>query len=235
MFELIIIISLAIIFFIFLGRMPEIEKIERRIKGRSIPLFKGELKNFFKNAINLFNKIRFRYKKIKPQINKPELTNKTSPPEDLYIEAERKLKFGDLDGAEKLYLRLAVVLPKDAKIYAALGKIYLERQNLKDAISSFKAAINRDPKNGFYYYDLARVLFSAERFKEATLCFEKSILINNRIPIRHIGLGLCFMKIGDFERAAASFRKAYDIEPNNEKFKRLLKKAEAKKYSTTLN
>jgi len=234
MFELIIIISLAIIFFIFLGRMPEVEKIERKIKGRSIPLFKGELKNFFTKMMNWFRNIR--YKKIRPKTNIPESINKTTErAEDLYFEAERKLKFGDLEGAEKLYLRLAVVSPNDAKIYAALGKIYFERLNYKDAISSYKAAINRDQKNGFYYYDLASALFKAEKYKEAIFCFEKSILINNRIPIRHLGLGVCLMKIGDFERAAESFRKAYNIEPNNEKYKRLLKKAEAKKYSAILN
>jgi tetratricopeptide (TPR) repeat protein len=230
MFELIIIISLAIIFFIFLIRMPEVEKIEGREKGRRTPIFKGDLRKIF-NFIKKIKLPKYKLKALKPEPKK-ETVGETK---DLFFEAERKLKFGDLDGAEKLYLRLAVVSPNDAAIYASLGRIYLERQNLKDAISSFKAAINRDQKNGFYYYDLATALYKDEKYKEAIVCFEKSILINNRIPIRHLGLGLALMKIGENERAADSFRKAIFIEPNNEKYQRLLKKAQSKKYSSTLN
>jgi tetratricopeptide (TPR) repeat protein len=230
MFELIIIISLAIIFLIFLVRMPEIEKMEGREKGKRTPIFKGDLRNIF----NFIKRIKLPKYNLKPTRAEPkrETVDETR---DIFFEAERKLKFGDLDGAEKLYLRLAVVSPKDAAIYASLGRIYLERQNLKDAISSFKAAINRDRKNGFYYYDLATVLFKDGKYKEAIICFEKSILINNRIPIRHSGLGLALLKTGDNEQAAESFRKAIFIEPNNEKYKRLLKKAEAKSYSSSLN
>ena len=230
MFELIIIISLAIIFFIFLVKMPEVEKIDGKEKGRGTPLFKGELRNIF----NFLKRIRLPRPKLQSLKHEPkrEIGRETK---DLHFEAERKLKFGDLEGAEKLYLRLAVVSPHDAKIYAALGKIYLERLNYKDAVASFKAAANRDQKNGFYYYDLATALFKDEKYNEAIICFEKSILINNRIPIRHAGLGLTLMKLGEYERAAESFRKAMFIEPNNEKYKRLLKKAEAKKYSPTLN
>lgn len=221
MFELIIIISLAIIFFIFLGRMPEVEKIE----GKRI----SELKNFFARLINSAKKINLNKLKLKSmsQLAKPS-PKKIDEPKDIQLEAEKKLKFGDLEGAEKLYLRLAIVSPQDAKIYVALGKIYLERLNYKDAISSFKAAVNRDRKNGFYYYDLATALFKAERYSEAVICFEKSILINNRIPSRHFSLGLSLVKLGEYERAADSFRRAYEIEPNNKKYKRFSKKAEAK-------
>jgi tetratricopeptide (TPR) repeat protein len=208
MFELIIIISLAIIFFIFLVRMPEVERIGEKSKGTTIPLFKKG----FKRIVNFVKKIRL------PRFKKSKL-----------------IRFGDLEGAEKLYLRLAVISPNDATIYASLGRIYLERLNYKDAVASFKAAINRDRKNGFYYYDLATALFKDGRYEEAILCFEKSILINNRIPIRHLGLGLTLMKIGENGRAAESFRKAIVIEPNNEKYKRLLKKAQAKSYSSALN
>ena len=228
MFELIIIISLAIIFLIFLVRMPEVEKIEN--KGKRTPVFKGDLRNIF----NFIKRIKLPKYNLKPTRAEPKRET-VGETRDILFEAERKLKFGDLDGAEKLYLRLAVVSPKDATIYASLGRIYLERLNYKDAISSFKAAINRDRKNGFYYYDLATALFKDEKYKEAIVCFEKSILINNRIPIRHLGLGLALIKLGEYERAADSFRKAISIEPNNEKYKRLLKKAEAKKYSSTLN
>ncbi|MBU2595322.1 tetratricopeptide repeat protein [Patescibacteria group bacterium] len=219
MFELIIIISLAIIFFIFLARMPEVEKISKKEASG--------LKIFFAKILSSFKDIRF-----KPKRRSFPILKKTK---DLSLEAEKKLKVGDLEAAEKLYLRLAVVSPKEAKIYASLGRIYLERLNFKDAIASFKAAVSRDQKNGFYYYDLARALFRAERYTEAITCFEKSILINNRIPSRHFDLGLTLLKIKEYKRAADSFRRAYEIEPNNEKYKRLLKKVEEKISYKVLN
>lgn len=213
MFELVIIISLAVIFFIFLGRMPEVERIKEIPKGKKVPLFE----------------------RLVPAAAESKEPEKNDGAKDIRFEAERKLKFGDLEGAEKLYLRLAVISPHDQSIYAALGKIYFNRMNYKDAVAAYKAAISRDGKNGFYYYDLAEVLFKAERFEEAKICFEKSISINNRIPIRHLGLGLAQMKIKDFKGAVDSFAKACEIEPNNEKYRRLLRKAKAKIYSKTLN
>jgi tetratricopeptide (TPR) repeat protein len=199
--------------------MPEVEKIEEKEKGKKSPIFKGDLRKIF-NFIKKIRLPKYRFNPLKPEPKKETL----SETGDLLSEAERKLKFGDLDGAEKLYLRLAVVSPQDAAIYASLGRIYLERLNYKDAISSFKAAINRDQKNGFYYYDLAGALYKNEKYKEAIVCFEKSIQINNRIPNRHFGLGLALMKIGENEQAAESFRKAIFIEPNNERYQKFLKK-----------
>ena len=94
MFELIIIISLAIIFFIFLSRMPEVEKIE----GRRV----SELKNFFARLINSAKKIKFKRIKFKgaSRFLRP-VPQKIDQPKDIQFEAEKKLKFGDLEGAEK--------------------------------------------------------------------------------------------------------------------------------------
>lgn len=227
MFELIIIISLAIIFFIFLARMPEVEKISKKEAG--------SLKIYFNRILSFFEDLRSKLKQRSSVSTLESPTSALDQSKDLNLEAERRLKVGDLEAAEKLYLRLAVVSPNDAKIYAALGRIYLERLNFVDAIDSFKAAVNRDQKNGFYYYDLARALFAAERYTEAITCFEKSILINNRIPIRHFDLGLTFLKIKDYKRAADSFNRAYVIEPNNKKYKRFLAKAEDKISHKILN
>lgn len=235
MLELIIIISLAIIFFIFLYRMPEVEKIDQKIskydsKKIKTSFLQRELKNFF----SFFKKIE-KSKKKENEVQREEKVENNFRPEELFSAAERKLRFRDFNGAEKIYLKLATLYPNEPTVYSALGKIYFERKNYEDAVASFKAALKRDRMNGFYYYDLALALFKLKRYEEANICFEKSIEINNRIPIRHLGLGVSLMKIREYERAAKAFRRALEIEPNNQKYHRLMKKAERASRPHILN
>jgi tetratricopeptide (TPR) repeat protein len=234
MLELIIIISLAIIFFIFLYRMPEVEKIgQKRVgdnKKTRAPFFQKELEKFF----TFFSRLREK-KKAQPEVFKEEKLESNFKPEELFSAAERKLRFRDFNGAEKIYLKLATLYPNESTVYGALGKIYFERKNYEDAVASFKAALKRDRMNGFYYYDLALALFRLRRYEEANICFEKSIEINNRIPIRHLGLGISLLKIHEYERAVKSFKRALEIEPNNEKYRRLLDKAQRQSRPRILN
>lgn len=219
MWELIIIISLAVIFFIFLRRMPEVERIgeeELSKKKEERPFDYG------KKILSFFEELRIKNRKNNTQEKKFQDTS------DIFSEAEEKMKYGDYAAAEKLYLKLITLEPKEASYYSSLGKIYSSQKNFTDAISSFKAAINRDKKNGFYYNDLGQAFFESGKYKEASLCFEKGVVINNKIPTRHIGFGLSLMKIGESKRAAESFRKAVEIEPNNQRYRELYRKALAK-------
>lgn len=197
--------------------MPEVEKIgedeflrkkiERKNKDYKKSIF-GFLENLKEKSKNLSQK-------------KEEVLDT----DQILAQAEEKLRMRDFAAAEKLFLDLVSMNPKEASYYASLGKIYIEQKNLEDAISSFKAAVNRDKKNGFYYNDLGRAFFESGKYKEASICFEKAVIINNKIPNRHIGLGLSFVKMGENKKAAESFRRAVEIEPNNQRYQELYRKA----------
>ena len=70
-------------------------------------------------------------------------------------------------------------------------------------------------------------LYKLKKNREACTCFEKSIQLNNRIGIRHVGFGMCLLRLDEPEKAIESFETAIEIEPNNEKYQNLLRKAKS--------
>lgn len=72
-----------------------------------------------------------------------------------YEEGEALLKSGKSEEAENFFLRAATRSPKDPKVYARLGLIYLARKNYSDAIEALKVAVKLDKYNPSRYYNLA--------------------------------------------------------------------------------
>jgi len=72
-----------------------------------------------------------------------------------YDEGETLFKAGKLEEAEKFFLTAATRNPKDPKVYARLGLIYLQRKNYSDAIEALKVAVKLDKYNPTRYYNLA--------------------------------------------------------------------------------
>jgi tetratricopeptide (TPR) repeat protein len=72
-----------------------------------------------------------------------------------YDEGETLFRAGKLEEAEKFFLTAATRSPKDPKVYARLGLIYLQRKNYSDAIEALKVAVKFDKHNATRYYNLA--------------------------------------------------------------------------------
>lgn len=72
-----------------------------------------------------------------------------------YDEGETLFKAGKLDEAERFFLTAATRNPKDSKVYARLGLIYLQKKNYTDAIDALKVAVKLDRFNPSRYYNLA--------------------------------------------------------------------------------
>lgn len=72
-----------------------------------------------------------------------------------YEEGEGMFKAGKLEEAEKFFLTAATRNPKDAKVYARLGLIYLQKKSYSDAIEALKVAVKLDKYNPTRYYNLA--------------------------------------------------------------------------------
>ncbi len=72
-----------------------------------------------------------------------------------YDEGEVLFKAGNYEEAEKFFLKAATRNPKDAKVYARLGLIYLHKDNFSDAVEALKVASKLDKYNPSRYYNLA--------------------------------------------------------------------------------
>ncbi len=89
------------------------------------------------------------------QVKKSNRSAALEPHERLLIEADDAFEIRDYRKAERLYLKLATLQPKNPLIYTRLGIIYLTDENFVDARDAFQQAIKLDPTLATRHYNLA--------------------------------------------------------------------------------
>lgn len=159
-FQILIIVALAGIFIILMRRFPETSP-----KGT--------------NALRLrltIPKISFKFPAFKlPTLKLPKLRlakfKKDVVPvvqeEDPLSQAELAFINKDFDLAEKMYIKAATLQPRDARIYARLGVIYLHQKNYKDARDALLTSLKFDPNVASRHYNLGLVYQGMGNSKKA--------------------------------------------------------------------
>lgn len=183
-FEILIVISAVAIFIILAIRLPENKEDEIGETETSLTGF------------NLLEKVggfipKFKLPKIGlPKINLPKM-NKPDPVEekktaslsqksltDLMLEAKQLLQTGDLRNAEQMYLRLAAKDPRNAKIYANLGTIYLQKESYGDARDAFLAALKLDDTVALRHYNLGLAYIGLKTEAKAKVSIKRAIQLD---------------------------------------------------------
>jgi len=143
-------------------------------------------------------------------------------------EADELFEQGELKKAEKMYLKLLDKNSKDATLFNKLGLIYLADKNFKDAKSSLKQALKLEPENDTFYNNLGLLYYEMGKYDDAIKTYEESIGINDKIASRLVNLGLAYFMNKKYRKAADAYERAVILDPRNESYVELLKKAEEK-------
>jgi len=204
MAEIIIIISLSLIFIILLRRLPEV-----RIEG----VDEREFKEFEPNKI-------IREVDQEFNIKRQEVLN-------LLSEAEQSFAERNYQEAEKSYLKIATIDPENSKIYGRLGIIYLEQKDYSDAAAAFLEAIRRDPNNSFLYNNLGLVSYYLKDFEKSIGAFQKAIELDES-PAKYINLARAYEEMKNYEGAILAVKSALNLDPKSEEYKRMLRDLEVK-------
>ena len=194
MIEVIIIISLSVVFIILLRRLPEVK-----------------------------------FETVQPAPSHMIITSKFVSGEKitkLWIKANSELERKDYTKAEKLYLKIAALDPKNPKIYGKLGIIYLEQRNFLDAKEAFFEATKKEPQNAYWYNNLGLALYNLKRFSESIEAYKKSLAIDNAKAVRFFNLGLAYEALGEFKQALNSYKRAAALEPEDTEFQNLISRIE---------
>lgn len=142
--------------------------------------------------------------------------------------ADELFEQGETKKAEKIYLKLLDKDTKDATLYNKLGLVYLADKNFKDAKSSLRQALKLEPNNDTFYNNLGLLYYEIGKYDDAIEAYEESVGINDKIASRLINLGLAYFMNKRYRKAADSYEKAVILDPRNESYVELLKKAEEK-------
>lgn len=145
----------------------------------------------------------------------PTLEEQRQKAEANYKIGEAEMRSGNYSEAIKSLQDAQKYNPNDAKIYNALGLIYIQYQQYDKAISMFEKAIRLDPNLPEAHNSLGTVYARLQQWDQAISEFKKA-LSDPSYPtpaLAHYNLGLALMEKGDHINAVKEFHAAVEISP----------------------
>ena len=133
------------------------------------------------------------------------------------FQAVRELSVSLLDEgfneeALKQLVYLVGIFPEDARLYFNIGFTFEKLKNFEKAEYSYRKAIELDPNEPDYYYNLGYLLMkNPKRVKEAVECFKKVLQKEPNDPNTFFNLGIIYLNGKAYETAVKCFKKAYNL------------------------
>ncbi|KAH8295122.1 hypothetical protein KR018_007543 [Drosophila ironensis] len=114
-----------------------------------------------------------------------------------------------LEGAE------SVASPADIENHLELGKEFLARGQLSDALTHYHAAVEGDPNNYLTLFKRGTVYLALGKTRFAVQDFSKVLELKPDFTAARTQRGIVHMKSGEYEQAMYDFKEVLQEEPNN--------------------
>lgn len=118
-------------------------------------------------------------------------------------------------------LRVTIFEPKYSQqvmVLNNLGGKFSKAGLFREAIETYKAALDFNPYNSLLYYNLGCVLSRLGRYKEAIKAFQRAIDLDSENPRYYNNLGYVLLKLNRYEEAIEACQKAIDLDPKNPRY-----------------
>ena len=132
--------------------------------------------------------------------------------DNLFKEARKLISSGKFEEAEKFYINIITLEPKNTRAYKALGAIYLKKGNWQDAKESFDQVSKLDDKDDEVWANLGLSLEKLGNLEKARHAFERAVKLNKNCVQYSIKLGDTFFGLGFFRKALANYQKATQLD-----------------------
>ncbi len=138
-------------------------------------------------------------------------------PADIQARLERGNRLhrdGDLESAERLYLKVLEAEPGNARALHLLGVLALQRGCSDDAIEHIRTAIGLDPAEAAWHYNLGNALQQAGRLDEAAASYGEAVRLAPEWTAVRNNLGVALQLQGRLDEAADAFEQACKNDPD---------------------
>lgn len=139
-----------------------------------------------------WDKLFFRFRRVDPNSANPDTSESLASNnskrnhkdaygvsgETLLTEGDKYLKNGELDQAERAYLRAVAKDQHNPKVYNRLGVVYLKQQNFRDALEAFEAARNLDSGRASRHYNVALAAWELKDLAKARAAIAQTIRLD---------------------------------------------------------
>jgi len=160
---------------------------------------------------NLLFRLKKEEENIRRTIKEKFVDDSNEKESDFLEKGQEQLNDGKLDLAEKTFISLVKINPREARPYHFLGIIYLRQDEYRGAVEVLKKATELDQLNDTAFNNLGLAYYNLKKYSEAIEAFQKSIQLNDKIAHRYVNLGLSQQGAKELERAALSFESAASI------------------------
>ncbi|MCX6781489.1 MAG: tetratricopeptide repeat protein [Candidatus Magasanikbacteria bacterium] len=134
----------------------------------------------------------------------------------LLEEADEYRRAENFDPAEKNYVEIISLDPKNVNAYIGLGKLYFRQDKFKEAVEATRYVVEKlDASAELAWAFLGRALEALDEFSEAVVAFNRALALNGAMVKRWVDLGDCYKELGDLSQAANAYKKAAELEPLN--------------------
>ena len=127
-------------------------------------------------------------------------------------------KTGKLDDFIKTYEKMLSSDPDNAVLLNYLGNAYLDKGNFTEAENLYKKSIGIEPAFGNPHNNLATIYVMGQKYKEGLEEFQKALKYSDRKAPVFYNIGLCYINMGDKDKAKEYFMKALEIDKKNPDF-----------------
>ena len=123
---------------------------------------------------------------------------------------------GDLDRARQLAPRFGAVQNQLQISYNARGLAHYDKKEVREAINDITAAINLNPQNPTPFVNRCAVYaYGMKDYDQAINDCSAAIRLNDRATMAYNHRGYAYEMKKDVGRAIADYRKAVDVDPQN--------------------
>jgi tetratricopeptide (TPR) repeat protein len=133
----------------------------------------------------------------------------------LRLRALIKLNTGDLDGAGNDIKEALAINSQDPNSLQLDGDLLVKLGRPEDAIAVYKKVLAVDPVNRFALTSLGYVSREAGHDQDAEKYFQKLATAYPALYVPYLALGDLYAAHKEFTKADASYRKGYELAPNN--------------------
>jgi tetratricopeptide (TPR) repeat protein len=141
-------------------------------------------------------------------------------------QADQHLAEGDLDGAEREFLKALLLDEKHPKANIALGEISLQKRDGKKLAAALRRIFNIDvlftQQERHLFNEFAISLRKEKKFPEAVAFYDKALERNADDENLHFNLARALAEAGDTAGASGHLKQALALRPDFEQAKRFL-------------
>ena len=180
-------------------------------------ILKAKGEGYSDNYTNRYGNVKFQYQKFEEAAAQYKKAISINPKVPIYyynlgLAMDRLDRLDEAEAAYKQYLDLDTSSPDNLNTIGVF--YYKKRQQYPKAAELYRKAIEGNPQNDNFHYNLALVLEKLEQWGDAESAYLKAVECDPQDPENYNGLGVFYYGRQLYEQAVSNYQKAIAINPD---------------------